>query len=129
MPPDVTWEDAKGFYVAATGPDGCYEFFARFEIPVEDGFTLYKLPAWTEIPYAVVEPNTIQVDLCIVDGVLDPAFVLAGVTSEPPSPTPTGVGGEAYPVNKLGVLAPLIVLAGAIIAGTGIAIRRRKAQS
>jgi len=83
MPPDVTWENAKGFYLETTGPDGCYEFFVRFETPVETGFTLHKLPAWAEVPYTIVGPNTIRVELCINGGVLDPAFVLAGVNHPP----------------------------------------------
>ncbi len=41
---------------------------------------------------------------------------------------PRPVGGEAYPVNKLAILAPWIALLAAIIAGTTIFIRRRRAQ-
>jgi hypothetical protein len=42
---------------------------------------------------------------------------------------PTGVGGTAYPPNKLVILAPWIALAAAIIAGATIFLRRRRAQS
>jgi hypothetical protein len=42
---------------------------------------------------------------------------------------PASVGGEAYPVNKLAILAPWIALAAAIIAGATIFMRRRRAQS
>jgi uncharacterized delta-60 repeat protein len=77
MPPDVIWQDAKGFYVEAEGPNGTCQFFITFGTPVESGFTLYKLPDWIETPYAVVGSNTIQVQLDIVDGVLEPSFVLA----------------------------------------------------
>jgi len=45
-----------------------------------------------------------------------------------PPPPPVGVGGEAYPVNKVGILAPWIALAVAIVAGA-IFIRRRRTQS
>jgi len=38
------------------------------------------------------------------------------------------VGGEAYTVNKLAILAPWIALAAAIIAGATIFMRRRRAQ-
>lgn len=38
------------------------------------------------------------------------------------------VGGEAYPVNKLAILAPWLALIAAIIAGTSILIRRRRVQ-
>jgi parallel beta-helix repeat protein len=39
------------------------------------------------------------------------------------------VGGEAYPVSKLGILAPLIVFGATIIAGLAILARRRRAGS
>jgi len=38
------------------------------------------------------------------------------------------VGGEAYPVNKLAILAPWIAIAMAIIAGSFIVMRRRRTQ-
>ena len=44
------------------------------------------------------------------------------------NPPPPPVGGEAYPVNKLGILTPWIGLVMAITAGSLIVIRRRKAQ-
>jgi uncharacterized repeat protein (TIGR01451 family) len=39
------------------------------------------------------------------------------------------VGGEAFPVNKLSILVPWIVLGAAIIAGAGIFVRRRHVRS
>lgn len=39
---------------------------------------------------------------------------------------PLAVGGEAYPVNKLGILMPWIALAVAIVAGNFIVMRRRE---
>ena len=39
------------------------------------------------------------------------------------------VGGEVYPVDKLNILAPWIALAAALIIGTTVAVRRRRAQS
>ncbi len=47
----------------------------------------------------------------------------------PPSPPPLGVGGEAYAVNKLAILAPWIALIVAIVAAAIIFLRRRRAQS
>ena len=41
---------------------------------------------------------------------------------------PVEVGGEVYPVNKLSVLAPWIVLVAAILGGATIVVRRRRAQ-
>jgi hypothetical protein len=40
-----------------------------------------------------------------------------------------GVGGEAYPVNKPAILAPWIGVCAALIAGAGILLSRRRAQS
>jgi uncharacterized repeat protein (TIGR01451 family) len=51
------------------------------------------------------------------------------VTSAPPPPTPGGVGGEAYPINKLAVLAPWVALFAAIMAGAIIIWRRGRATS
>lgn len=39
------------------------------------------------------------------------------------------VGGEAYPVSKLGILAPWIAFGAAIMAGVAMLTRRRRAQS
>jgi parallel beta-helix repeat protein len=65
--------------------------------------------------------------------------VSANVTFDPWLPAPfqycreclgaAPVGGQAYPVGKLGVLAPWIALGAAIVAGLAILARRRKAQS
>jgi Bacterial Ig-like domain (group 1). len=44
------------------------------------------------------------------------------------APPPPAVGGTAYPVNKLGILAPWIGIALAIMAGAAIFMRRRRAQ-
>jgi len=55
-----------------------------------------------------------------------------GIFTIPGGPTPTpptgGVGGTAYPPNKVVILAPWIALAAAIIAGATIFLRRRRAQ-
>jgi hypothetical protein len=42
---------------------------------------------------------------------------------------PVEVGGEVYPIDKLSVLAPWIVLAAALIIGAVVLVRRRRAQS
>ena len=44
-------------------------------------------------------------------------------------PTPPAVGGEAYPINKVAVLALWLALAAAIIVGACIVLRRRSAHS
>ena len=40
-----------------------------------------------------------------------------------------GVGGEAYPVNKLAILAPWVAFGAAILAGASVLLRRRRTQS
>jgi len=42
---------------------------------------------------------------------------------------PVEVGGEVYPVNRLAVLAPWLALAAALIIGTAVVVRRRRAPS
>jgi hypothetical protein len=42
---------------------------------------------------------------------------------------PVEVGGEVYPVNRLAVLAPWLALAAALIIGTALVMRRRRAPS
>lgn len=53
------------------------------------------------------------------------ADLMFEVWSEPP----TGVGGTAYPPNKLAILAPWMALAAAIVVGIAILARRRRAHS
>ena len=47
---------------------------------------------------------------------------------EPTPPSEVPVGGDVFQVNKVGLIAPWIVLAAAIITG-GIILRRQKAHS
>jgi hypothetical protein len=56
-----------------------YDFDVTFSSPVIESSVLHKLPAWTETPHTMIGPNTIQVQLDIIEGVLDPAFILAPV--------------------------------------------------
>lgn len=86
---------------------------------------IYKVvdSTWTKIPITaitVIDATTVAVTI----EVGDPILVFGRG-----APPPTGVGGTAYPANKLLVLAPWIVLAAAIIAGAAIFVRRRRAQS
>jgi PKD repeat protein len=77
-PGDIDWATARGFELAAAGPDGTYDFDITFTSPLDPGFTLYKLPGWVEIPYTVIDAYTIRISLTITGGVLDPPFVMAG---------------------------------------------------
>ena len=55
--------------------------------------------------------------------------IVAHFVEAPPPPPPTGVGGEAFPPNKLAILGPIIALSLAIIAVVTIGVRRRRVQS
>lgn len=47
-----------------------------------------------------------------------------------PPPNPPSVGGTAYPINKLAILAPWIALFAAIMVGASLVwLRRRRAQT
>ena len=67
------------------------------------------------------------VGLKVTDNVAATDTDTASVHITTPTP-PTGVGGTAYPPNKVMILAPWIALAAAIIAGATIFLRRRRAQ-
>ena len=60
------------------------------------------------------------------DGEANGTIVDDGGPGNPPSLPPSGVGGEAYPVNKLGILAPWIVLVVLLIGGIGWFILRHR---
>ncbi|MFC2059261.1 PKD domain-containing protein [Chloroflexota bacterium] len=79
VPDDVEMDGARGFVITASGDDGTYTFRITFETPVDyTDFILYKLPGWEEIPYTIIDEYTIEIELDIVGGVLDPPFILAG---------------------------------------------------
>jgi PKD repeat protein len=81
-PAGLEWEDAMAFSLAATGPDGPCVFRITFSNPVPEGATLFKLPEWTVVPYARIDERTIEIELSIRDGELDPWFVLAVLEPE-----------------------------------------------
>jgi uncharacterized repeat protein (TIGR01451 family) len=57
------------------------------------------------------------------------ADAVYGLTTSSARVNQPPVGGEAFPVGKLSLLAPWIALGAAVIAGAGIFIRRRQVQS
>jgi uncharacterized repeat protein (TIGR01451 family) len=61
------------------------------------------------------------------DSAADPVYALVTSNAEVIPPEP--VGGEAFPIGKLSILAPWIALGAAIIAGAAILVRRRQARS
>ncbi|WP_321496075.1 PKD domain-containing protein [uncultured Desulfobacter sp.] len=77
LAPDmINSETAFGFTISATGEDGTYPFQITFPSPYDPDMVLYKLPDWTELAYTIIDEYTIEVELSIVDGQLDPPFVL-----------------------------------------------------
>ena len=87
---------------------------------------------WYQLPIGDDDGDNV-ITITLVDGGLGDDNVGApdGVIVDQGGPgIPTApVGGEAYPVNKLAILAPWIALAAAIIAGATIFMRRRRAQN
>jgi subtilase family serine protease len=109
-PANVDLSSAKGFMITATGTNGTYVFNITFLSPVSESFKLFKLPHWHELPYNVLDTYTIQVQLTITGGVLDPAFILAPVamfdTNAPANPYPSISGtfnGTITPNQTLSV--------------------------
>ena len=103
----VAEEAIKGFTLEANGPDGSYVFSITFETPVEGGLRLYKLPDWVEVDYTTVvgSNTTIQVELDIIGGNLDPSFVLT--KRAPPS---DGLPGSAIAGIAIGVCAIAVAI-------------------
>ncbi|MBE7500261.1 MAG: PKD domain-containing protein [Verrucomicrobiales bacterium] len=76
-PAGIDWATACAFQLEATGGNGRYRFLIVFPAPFPVGAHLYKLPDWEEVAYTVVDPYSIEVELRLAGGGLDPAFVLA----------------------------------------------------
>ena len=74
--------------------------------------------AWQELFYLVQ-----QVQWYPSEDSADLAFV---ITTTTPTPPPPPVGGELYPVNKLGILTPWLVLALVLVMGGGILVLKRR---
>jgi hypothetical protein len=87
---------------------------------------------WYQLPIGDDDGDNV-ITITLFDGGVGDDNVVApdGVIVDQGGPgIPTApVGGEAYPVNKLAILAPWIALAAAIIAGATIFMRRRRAQN
>ena len=100
----------------ATGEVGdSYNFDYEYEIQAGD------LPLVNE---ATVEGTAQGFNATIFSDAVVSDSDTATVTSEAPP-----VGGTAYPVNTLSILAPWIALGAAIIAGAAIFVRRRQVRS
>jgi len=78
----------------------------------------------TGAPTEDIEGNPRPID---GDGIPGAVTDMGAYEYVPPLPPPVEVGGEVYPVDKLTILAPWIVLVAALLVGTSIAVRRRRA--
>jgi uncharacterized repeat protein (TIGR01451 family) len=68
-----------------------------------------------------------QFEVAGTDSLQDPVYAL--VTSNTRVIPCEAVGGEAFPIGKLSILAPWIALGAAIVAGAAIFVRRRQVRS
>lgn len=122
MPADVECQSA--YVVDSTGTGSFCLCFT--DIADASSIRLYKVvdSTWTELTVTVIDATTVEVTM----EVGDPPIVFALPTAPPPPPPDPGVGGTAYPPNKLAILAPWIAL-GIILAGgiTWLVLRRRRA--
>ena len=85
--------------------------------------------AFQHFPYVINAPGTYTLEFLAADQenhYFDSGLVIDSVNLLPP----VAVGGEAYPVNKLRILAPWVVLIALLVGGMGwFTLRRRRTQS
>jgi len=107
-------------WFTATGMNGTFTFA---------NVTLYAVGSAGDTSPLNLEVKTLAnvTGLPITNTTDNGTFTITGVPPTPPTPT-GGVGGTAYPPNKVVILAPWIALAAVIIAGAAIFLRRRRAQ-
>jgi len=68
--------------------------------------------------------GTTTITLVVNDGKVNSEPDTVDITVKQRAAPP--VGGEAYPINKVAILAPWVALLAAIIVGTTIFVRRRR---
>jgi len=73
-------------------------------------------------------PGTLHNSASVASENTDPDDANNSATESTTVSPPPPVGGEAYPVNKLAILAPWIAIAMAVIGGAAIFMRRRRTQ-
>lgn len=99
-------------------------------VPVGTKWWKYQSGAWYSLPIGSDDgDNTITITLA--DGGTGDEDTVAGQITDPGGPgNPGPVGWETYPINKVGVFLPWIVLLAAIMAGAGLLVlRRRRTQT
>lgn len=128
--PLVTYSDIKGGYSGATNIDDNPLFVdpAADDYHLQSGSPCIDKGTNTGAPTEDIEGNPRPIDGDGIPGAVTDMGAYEYVPP-PPTPPPVEVGGTVYPVNKLTVLAPWIILAAVIIPVATIVIRRRRAQS
>jgi len=125
-----------GPYSGGVGDTVLLDGSASYDLDVGDSIVLYEWDLDNDGNYDVtgatttslpIPPGGGTVCLKVTDsfGLYDIACTIVAISDEPPVP----VGGDVTPANKMALLAPWLVLAAAIIAGTGIVLRRRLVKS
>jgi len=99
-------------------PGATANFTADYMVDWDDAYYHAGLGYW-------VVTNTFEAEG--IDSARDPVYARVQSTREVIPPEP--VGGEAFPIGRLSILAPWIALGAAIIAGAAIFARRRQARS
>jgi hypothetical protein len=84
-PHSVHWDDAVGFRIQATGPDGSYDFWITLPSSVNSESQLFRVSDWKTLPWTKTGRSTVQVTLKLAGGELAEVYVLAS--------DPTGEGG------------------------------------
>ncbi|HEY9174820.1 MAG TPA: PKD domain-containing protein [Verrucomicrobiae bacterium] len=80
----VDWNTARGVRLHTTNTSASTKVIRiTFTDPVPAGATLYRLPAWTAVPYTIVDTHTIEVRLWLSAYETNLAFVLGMTATRP----------------------------------------------
>ena len=129
-------QDSDGGYVVAGSTEsfgvGNYDFWI---LKLNEGGSIPECPLGVDSAASITTSNVTASNTDISGAnstaVVDSTNVTPSdshCTIETQCSTPPPVGGEAYPINRLGLLAPWIAVVMAIIAGTAIFIKRSRVQ-
>jgi len=97
-----------------------------FASPSGGDMTVVEPPESTSLPY---DEGTGRHNVWPLGAEYDDLTTWGDLVLASVAPPPPPVGGEAYPVNKIGIVLPWVALGLAIMAGSFLVVRRRRAQS
>jgi len=90
VPLMVDWLNSSGFVIRGVATSGSSKTFrVTFPYPVPEGLKLYRLPAWTQNAYTLVDKHTIELKFWLNAGSYVLPFVLAKAA---PLPTVSAFG-------------------------------------